>query len=1042
MTKHFKRLLPFLCSLLLGGSVHAQFYPTGSTPASVRWYRMQTADFDLLFPEGCDSLARVYGSVLARYREDVGRSCGISIGQGYRSRMPVVLHAFTGTANGAVAWAPRRMDLYTMPDPFAPTPLPWPDLLAIHEGRHVAQMSFGALGCWLPLHRLVGEMLPGALAGVYPGPVLLEGDAVVAETALSASGRGRQAAFLDYFAPAVLCGDLRDYYRWVYGAQAEYAPDYYRAGFLLVSGMRAFHDDPLFTARYFDRVTRRPGLGLLPKTVREASGMKLNPTFRDILARYGRNWEEAALARGPFTQAAPFSPQTRLHTEYSGFSLAPDGGLFSVKSGLATASVLVKVHPDGREETLRPFASSAGRLHPDPVSGRIYWTETVPDPRWTLRQYSVVRYIDPGTSRRIHTLGTGDARRSRYFGGVPAEDGRTLLVVAYPATGGSCLRVLDAADGSVQTSWTAPDSLQLTEPACTGGRFFAVGLSKAGCGLYEALPEGGWRCLLAPRPATIHHLDGKEGKLFFVSDRTGAGEYYVLDPGTGSVQQLTATRFGLREAVTAPDGSLFWSGVAASDTPASYRMGTRIYVSGTLRPRTVSYDSLCRYPVADLLSAQEARLAGKTPEKERPGTVFSPVRRYPRLHPPRIHSWAPVFFNYDNIEDLSEDVYYKTASAGATVYFQNLTGDGYGFAGYSFHPDPVEKGKWRHSAHLKYIWTGWFPVLEGSLDYGDQARADILRILLTDENGNTALGTTRTYAKAPYLYGEMKAYVPLVFSSGGWRRGLVPQVRYGFSNNRYDDDISVQTAVADETGEIHREEERRIDVGGQSFMQNLTASVRGYATLSTPSGRIFPRWGIGAETGFHLRPGHAAAFTPAVYGYAYAYAPGLLDTHGFRMTATLQRQLHVRGWCFGENAVQTHPRGMAGSTLPDLLGRLGERQARLTVDYAMPVRWPLRSSLLSPLVYVKRIEAVPFADLSYTRFRRDLLGVSNIPLDDAFFASAGADLVLRLANLLWLPYDASAGIRIGRNFCPAYFSQHVALLQRPFFATFLFSMDL
>ena len=59
MTKHFKRLLPFLCSLLLGGSVHAQFYPTGSTPASVRWYRMQTADFDLLFPEGCDSLARV-----------------------------------------------------------------------------------------------------------------------------------------------------------------------------------------------------------------------------------------------------------------------------------------------------------------------------------------------------------------------------------------------------------------------------------------------------------------------------------------------------------------------------------------------------------------------------------------------------------------------------------------------------------------------------------------------------------------------------------------------------------------------------------------------------------------------------------------------------------------------------------------------------------------------------------------------------------------------------------------------------------------------
>jgi hypothetical protein len=160
------------------------------------------------------------------------------------------------------------------------------------------------------------------------------------------------------------------------------------------------------------------------------------------------------------------------------------------------------------------------------------------------------------------------------------------------------------------------------------------------------------------------------------------------------------------------------------------------------------------------------------------------------------------------------------------------------------------------------------------------------------------------------------------------------------------------------------------------------------------------------------------------------------------LTATVQRQWGGKGWCLGENAVQTRPRGMTDSALGELLGRLGERQAKLTVDYAMPVRFPFRGSLLSPAAYIRRIEVVPFADVTFVRFRDDLIGRSTLPDCRATFASAGADIVLHLSNFLWLPYDTSAGIRLGRNFRSDGFAGKVAGLERPFFAGFLFSVDL
>ena len=251
-----RKLAIFFFLLLSCSVLKAQFSLNGSDPGNARWKSVDSPNFRIIYPVGEDSLARVYGSWLEKARNSVSWSSGMRIGEYYKRRMPVVLHSFYPVSNASVAWAPKRMDIFTTPDPFAPTPIVWEKLLAFHEGRHAAQMQAGAGGRFRILSRLTGELFAGAVAGIYPGPTFLEGDAVVTETALTESGRGRQGAFLSYLAPAFDSGDWRDYWRMSLGSDKYYTPDHYRAGYMLISGMRVFFDDPTFTDEYFSRVRR------------------------------------------------------------------------------------------------------------------------------------------------------------------------------------------------------------------------------------------------------------------------------------------------------------------------------------------------------------------------------------------------------------------------------------------------------------------------------------------------------------------------------------------------------------------------------------------------------------------------------------------------------------------------------------------------------------------------------------------------------------------------------------------------------------------
>lgn len=1015
-------MLLLALALWAGGTAHAQFVTYGDDPGRLRWRQLRSEEFRLVYPAGADSLAQTYLGLLEQYRPVAGASVGMAPGQFHWGRMPVILHTYYPYANGSVTWAPRRMDLYPVQEPYGSDPTPWPLQLAVHESRHVAQMQFGYRKPLVLGQYVAGEMWHGLLDGLFVDPAVFEGDAVVAETALTASGRARTADFLNYYQVAFDAGDWRDWYKWRYGSFKRAAPDYYTTGFMTFAGMRAFYDCPSFSADYFSDIVRRPlPYKNLQRAMTRISGESFARTWRHIQEEFHAGWTQEAEARAPFMLTDAVTETTDFETDYEGLTVL-DGALYALKRGKVQARRLVRL--DGGSETdCGRFAHKTGDLIADPVRHRLYWSETVDDTRWGLSGTSRIRWMDADGAR--HDLTTD----SRYFHPAPSPDGTRVAAVEYPYDGGSPAVILDAEDGSVRARYPAPSGVQLTEPAWLGERLYALGVADGGFGLWR-LSESGWMVCLKPTIQKMQQLRAADGRLLYVSDRNGVNERYAYDPETGRAEQLTSTRYGGKDYVVCGD-SLYFTAQGLN--------GRRIYRAALrdLAPKAADPLQVHTWAVAEALAKQERAIVAEVQAaQERDGVAqdtaalpaATPYRK--ALHLIHFHSWLPLYFNYDTVESLSFDLTYNTASLGATGFFQNDLGTATGFIGYSAHKDPYQKGNWRHSLHGKFTYSGLYPVFEASWNLND--RAAIRDVRRTD----AVTGEKKTVGflseTLPGLSGSLRAYVPLKFNKDGLLRGLIPQVRWTIGN-----DVFSTEEISFDATRIYGSSRPATLVsatpGENVLFQTVTASVRGYSMLPTASSQVYPRLGIGAEAGAHIRPGLSHLYSPSVYGYLYGYLPGFRPEQGLRLSLIGRKALDPAAE-IPYLSVVTYPRGFDSGEASKAFGAAAF-QAKATVDYAIPLYFG-DISALSPFVYIRNFLLIPHADLAFFG-GTPLSAETAAELSSGTLLSAGFDLTVETGNILWMPFDGS----IGFTFDVLTGSAYKATGAGRCYAGALFSMD-
>ena len=1006
--------------MLLPCSAGAQFYVTGDDPGSLKWRSMDTDSYRIIYPDGTDSLARVYADKLEKYKIPVSRTTGFMTGHGDGKLMPVVMHAYN-TSNGSVAWAPKRMDLFTIPSAYNPEPIPWPTMLALHESRHVTQMQFGMTNTMRPFNYVFGEMFNILASLVYQGMYFIEGDAVVAETALTRSGRGRTADFLNYYMVAFDQGDYRNFPRWLFGSQRHYSPNHYALGYMTLGGIRYLYDYPDIMHDAYEKSSRN--IFYLPpvkKLAKKAGGKKkFGQVFEAVRDTMKGIWTSEIEARAPFISGEPVTATPRLYTDYKD-NISVGSDIYSIKSGFLTTPVLVRIDSTGKEHKVSRFASQTSILKSSAGQSRLYWSETLADERWSMKADSRIRYIDLGHSSRKRNL---TDRKNLVFNPDPSEDGFKIALVQYYPEGGSSLVAKNIYEGGASTEYPAPDSVQLLETAWIGDDIYVTGLSEGGYGIYRHSGSE-WDTILEPQPVMIKDFKSYGEELIFACDRTGVHELYHLNPLTGDLRQKTSTRYGASDFTYSSDGRwLYYS----SQTLKGMQM-FRTSVDSLLN-RPADFSDIHKYVIADKLAQQEKEAAQKAGFNETVPEVdynLSQPHKYNKLgHAFNLHSWAPVYVSVDNIMNMSFDHIWQAASLGVSGIMQNRLSTGVGEFGYSAHKDPYDPSKWRHSGHAKFTYSGLYPVIEVSIDVNDRA-ARQYNVTAYKQGDRMSVSLNSKELPSPYVEGSLSVYIPFNFSSGGWHRGLIPKVTYSISNDMfntraavmsYDGNVYSDGNIIGFNGTYYLPSSNSAlpafigaTKGKNSFRHSMSGSLRAYTMLGTPNSAVYPKWGAGIEMGVTGSLESSQWLSPVGYAYLYGYVPGFVPAQGLKLTAMAQTKLSSKA-VFGQAAVNIMPRGMSRNT--SLLQQLSVGNnllTRVTADYAIPI-YIGDVSIAGGLVYIKRLTLTPHFDYMF-------VGRNN-PVKVGLF-SVGSALTFDLNGLIWINWPCSAGISYSYNGGPSY----------------------
>ena len=935
--------------LIAAAPLRAQYESFGTEPLRIQWQQIKGANYDVIFPQGMDSLARRYLYLFEASRNQAGGLMRIEV-----PKVPLILHPYALSPVSSPAWAPKRLELFTTPTGAEHFALNHERYLALRNNVRLAFMGHYESYAFNVLKYVYGQQSVAFGVGFKPTvwQAVSSADSFVSDMTLS--GPGRNAEYLMFWRAAFVTGDWRLYDHWHFGSYQRYMPDDKSMGYLLVSDIRLF-DDRYYGIGDATTIQMRDWwdlFGVWNRSFLEATGRTVRKHWRNVACNYAPLWYDQDLQRAPFTPNEPLLGVPKIYTEYH--DLAPtSAGLFATQRGYNHANRLVRLDEAGGVHRHRAFSRQASRIVTDGVT--LYWSEIVPDARYELVEYSVLRSYDT-QSHKTRTL----TRRTRLFNPSVTPEGGQLWAVEQLPEGGSAAVLVDAATGDEEERIEAPQGCTLVEVLQVGETLYATGITEAGMALMRFAPASlawscadddgllakpRWQTCIAPQNSYLQQLSRLGDDLCFVSDQDGVNGIYRYGTSDGRVTEIVHSRFGAFHPVES-DGALYYSDYdVKGHRPVRTPLGAL-----SARPATLSGDRAGAFAIADREAAQAAAplaAAALSPEEDAAlraaidTLTGQPYRRRANLF--KLHSWAPFYASVSRAMASKFEPIYQLINPGFTLLSQNELGTMVATMGYGWHYARFQKGSPRHSfhsAHFSMTYSGLYPVFDFNVDFNDRYCNDIGLggDPVSPTPPPTDFNTTR-----PSLDISLRTSIPWNFSRGGWQRGLTPELTLYFSNERIE------------------------DVGRHHDMPLLgwTAGLSGYTRLEKARRHLSPRLGLGGAVRYS-----EAAWVPGDPAYSrvlsarlYGWLPGILPSHSLRIDMQGWRDFGLYNSTSAIGGVDRlrprFPRGYE-SALAKTLDLEGVATASLDYGFTIPlgdITWPW-------LYYLMRLQVVPFADVA------------------------------------------------------------------------------
>ena len=202
--------------------------------------------------------------------------------------------------------------------------------------------------------------------------------------------------------------------------------------------------------------------------------MSLNKMFTEICHKMNEQWQKEDNLRAPFMTFETISSNPRLYTDYTNH-IAVGNDVYSIKSGFINTPRLVRIDSTGKEHFVSHFSPNSSCPQWSDYFKRIYWSEDIPDERWSMKTDGKIRYIEEGASRKKTLRHKGNLHNP-----TPVSDDSYISATEYRVDGRSMIDIVGGHNGKVIKTLHSPDSLQIVETAWLGKTLYATAVSENG----------------------------------------------------------------------------------------------------------------------------------------------------------------------------------------------------------------------------------------------------------------------------------------------------------------------------------------------------------------------------------------------------------------------------------------------------------------------------------------------------------------------------------------------------------------------------------
>lgn len=731
--KLIRALFFAVVTLLPAYKAVGQYYLSGTDGSSVRWKQLAGRDYRVIFPESDSGRAFRYFEALNRATPLVTRSVG-----GRCGRLDVVLHSLSSRSNALTVWAPSRIEVFPVPpdDSYSQS---WPEQLAFHELRHVAQLSSLNRGLTGALAAIFGQHVTGLVFGLHLPQWFAEGDAVYSETVWSESGRGRDPLFRMESRAWAASGEKRSYNQLLFGSFVHYSPGAYNFGYEMVSKVRTRFGVSVWDSALLS-VARRPWQPFsFSAGLKRMTGFSTGNLFDSTLV---------SLAGGRMISGDLFPVvHQKVYTNFYRPRRVAGGRLAAVRSRygeLADIEVFDSLLVNA-ELIIQP-----GNINTESFDAKknfLVWAETEPHLRWEHRQYSVVWYYDllenklervaPQTRWYTPALSPGAGRLAVVE--TDEQGDETLVVVSFPE--GKEMRRIPVVKGEhlMSLSWAGESEVAGLLLDDAGKRLVKYNLVT---GEQLTLFDFGYRFVLSPSL-----VNGK-----WVVTTEWNGDAVLAEISGDSLRLLYGAGYGVHQASQGNPGELLCNVY----TPGGYRISRlQSPVAGSSIGEQQHWDAEDRFASAEKQLETISR-------PDQPGTPQ--VTDYSRIgHLFRFHSWAPAAI----------DVASQELRPGITLLSQNSLGTAATTFGYRYL-----NAQGNHELFGTFDYYGFYPVISIEATLAGRSTNYLT------SGGPLTLHWTQTTVDAG-------TYLPLKYSAGRHVYGLTPGLSFKGEWYRMDNDSPV-----------------------------------------------------------------------------------------------------------------------------------------------------------------------------------------------------------------------------------------------------------